>query len=233
MPLGAEIGLGPGDIVLDGGPPPHGKGHSPHTTGMSIVAKRLDGSGHHLVGHWGRPRLRQHCVRWGCSSPTETGTAAPSSRPMSIVAKPSPISATAELLFLSGQPSFPKLPPPTSLLYTTTRFDLSLVCGARSRTSADPCLLLADGWPSPGQTDQTDWTFGCCWPAAAVPAAASAIDIEHAYKSDVADSKSVFILHHHISRRSVTKRRRAARMGFFQYQNGATRGHMSPIARCP
>ena len=51
MPLGAEIGLGPGDIVLDGGPPPHGKGHSPHTTGMSIVAKRLDGSGHHLVGH--------------------------------------------------------------------------------------------------------------------------------------------------------------------------------------
>ena len=28
MPLGTEIGLGPGDIVLDGYPAPHGKGHS-------------------------------------------------------------------------------------------------------------------------------------------------------------------------------------------------------------
>ena len=54
MPLGTEVGHGPGDILLDGDQLPHGKGRS---------------------------------------SPTLFG-------PMSIVAKRSPISATAELLFI-------------------------------------------------------------------------------------------------------------------------------------
>jgi len=53
MPLGMEVGIGPGDFALDGDP----------------------------------------------AFPTERGTAAPTLRPMSIVAKRSPISATAELLF--------------------------------------------------------------------------------------------------------------------------------------
>jgi len=48
MPFGAEVGLGPGDIVLNGDPaPPHGKGQSsllPHFRSMTIVAKRLDGT---------------------------------------------------------------------------------------------------------------------------------------------------------------------------------------------
>ena len=41
MPLGTEIGLGPGHIELDGDPAiPHGKGHSgPHFRPMSVVAK--------------------------------------------------------------------------------------------------------------------------------------------------------------------------------------------------
>jgi len=52
MTLGTDVGLGPGDIVLDGNPAP----------------------------------------------PTERGTAAPTFRPVSFVAKRSPISATAELL---------------------------------------------------------------------------------------------------------------------------------------
>jgi len=37
-----EIDLGPGDIVLDGDPAPHGKGHSsptPHFRPMSVVVK--------------------------------------------------------------------------------------------------------------------------------------------------------------------------------------------------
>jgi len=52
MPIATEVGLGPGDVVLDGDP----------------------------------------------ALPTERGTAAPPTfRPMSIVAKQSPISATAEL----------------------------------------------------------------------------------------------------------------------------------------
>ena len=46
------------------------------------------------------PWPRRHCVRWGPSSPTERGTAAPTFPAMSIVAKQSPISAAAELLLL-------------------------------------------------------------------------------------------------------------------------------------
>ena len=53
----------------------------------------------------GPPRLRPHRVRWmgPCSYPPDRGTALqpPSFRPMSIVAKRSPISATAELLLSS------------------------------------------------------------------------------------------------------------------------------------
>jgi len=46
MPLGMEVGLGPGDFVFDGDPAiPRKKGTpSPHNFWpMSIVAKRLDG----------------------------------------------------------------------------------------------------------------------------------------------------------------------------------------------
>jgi len=56
MSLGTEVGLGPGNIVLDGDP----------------------------------------------ASPMERDTAAPTFRPVFVVAKHGPISATAELLFLVG-----------------------------------------------------------------------------------------------------------------------------------
>ena len=70
MPLDTEVGLGPGDIGLD-----------------------------------------------GTQLPKKGDTAAPTFRPMSIVAKRSPISATAELLFTApGPPDLylsPLLPPET------------------------------------------------------------------------------------------------------------------------
>ena len=48
----------------------------------------------------GRPWPRRHCVRWGPSSPPmERGTAAPTFR-LITMAKRSPISANAELLFM-------------------------------------------------------------------------------------------------------------------------------------
>jgi len=62
MPLGTEVGLGPGDIVLDGDTAPHGKGAKGYTAPT----------------HWS---------------------------PMSIVAKRSPISATAELLLVAAAES--------------------------------------------------------------------------------------------------------------------------------
>ena len=44
MPLGTEVGLGPGDIVLDGEPAPPKRGtQAPNFRPMSVVAKRLDG----------------------------------------------------------------------------------------------------------------------------------------------------------------------------------------------
>jgi len=51
VPLGMEIGLGPGDFVLDGDPAsPFQKGaEPPNFRPMFIVAKRLDGSRCHLV----------------------------------------------------------------------------------------------------------------------------------------------------------------------------------------
>jgi len=49
MSLGREIGLGPGDIVLDGDPAPQ-KGHNPQFSAhVFVVAKRLYASGYHLL----------------------------------------------------------------------------------------------------------------------------------------------------------------------------------------
>ena len=53
MTLGMEVGLGPGDFVLDGAPAPtptrKGAQPPPNFSLMSIVAKRLIVSGNHLV----------------------------------------------------------------------------------------------------------------------------------------------------------------------------------------
>jgi len=53
MPLGTEVGLVPCDCVLDGDAAPlslQKGGTAPNFRPMSVVAKRLDGSGCHLVG---------------------------------------------------------------------------------------------------------------------------------------------------------------------------------------
>jgi len=86
MKLGMQVGLGPGQIVLDGDPaparwgpsPPLQKGQSPNFRPISIVAKPLDASDATWYG--GRPNTspRRLCVRWGPSSPPqERGSAAP------------------------------------------------------------------------------------------------------------------------------------------------------------
>jgi len=49
-PLGTEVGLSPGHIVLDDDPAPPNRGTAaPYFLPMSIVAKPLDGSRCHLV----------------------------------------------------------------------------------------------------------------------------------------------------------------------------------------
>jgi len=79
--------------------PERGQGPSPNFRPMSVVVGRLHGSRWHLV----MPRPRPHFARWGPSSPFPKRGHTPNFRPMSIVAKRSPISATVELLLSSIQ----------------------------------------------------------------------------------------------------------------------------------
>ena len=53
MALGAEVGLSPGHIVLDGdAAPPRKGGTALNFRPMTVVAKRLNGSRCHLVWRW-------------------------------------------------------------------------------------------------------------------------------------------------------------------------------------
>jgi len=97
MALGAEVDLGPANIVLDGDPtpPPQKREHSPLIFGQCLL---WPNGWMHQDATWcdGRPWPMPHCVRQG-SSPSERGTAAPSPGPC-LLSSQSPISATAELL---------------------------------------------------------------------------------------------------------------------------------------
>jgi len=93
MLLGAEVGLGPGHIVLDGDPAPSLKGGTAPRFSAHVYCGQ--------TAEWIKMSLGTkvglgpgHIVRWGPSSP-KRGTA-PNFRSMSIVAKLSPRSATAE-----------------------------------------------------------------------------------------------------------------------------------------
>jgi len=59
MPLGTELGLGQGDIMLDGDPAPPKKGTAPNFRPMSIVAMKVAQHpplfGSHLLWPNGRP----------------------------------------------------------------------------------------------------------------------------------------------------------------------------------
>jgi len=108
MPLSTEVGLArPRRHCVRWGPSPPGKKGTAHPElfGRCLLWPNscMDQD---AIWYGGRPRPRLHCVKWGPSSPTERGTAAPSFWPVSIVAKWSPISATAELLFISPVPVF-------------------------------------------------------------------------------------------------------------------------------
>jgi len=73
------------------------KGHrAPHSWPMSAVAQTAAWIKMPLGTKEG-PRPRRHCVKYGSSSPKK-GHSAPTFRPMFILAKRSPISASAELL---------------------------------------------------------------------------------------------------------------------------------------
>jgi len=89
MALGVEVGLSPGDFVLDGDPAPlaqnGGQAHSP-IFGPFLLWR----NGYmHQDATWygGRPHPRGLCVRWGPSPLPKKGAESPDFQPMFIVAK--------------------------------------------------------------------------------------------------------------------------------------------------
>jgi len=102
MPPGTEVGLSPEHIVFNGDPAPQKKkgAQQPPIFGPCLFWPNgwMDQDG---TWYGGRPRPRRHCVRWGPSSPPprKGHSSPPSFRSMSIVAKRSLISATAEHVF--------------------------------------------------------------------------------------------------------------------------------------
>jgi len=84
MPLDREVDVAPGDIVLRGDPAPL-KGAQPPIFGPYLLWPNgwMDEG---TIWYGGRPRPRRHCVNMD-SATLERGTAPPTFRPISIVAK--------------------------------------------------------------------------------------------------------------------------------------------------
>jgi len=77
MPFGMEVGLGPGQNVLDGNPAtPHPNGHSPPILGPYMLWPN-GWIVQDATWYGGRPRSEQHCVRWGPRSPSPKGAQPP------------------------------------------------------------------------------------------------------------------------------------------------------------
>ena len=73
MPLGMEIGLGPGDFVLDGG----GGALSPTQFSPTSIVWPNGCMDQDATWYGDRPRPRRLCVRWGPRSPSPKGDGAP------------------------------------------------------------------------------------------------------------------------------------------------------------
>jgi len=101
MPLGMEVGLGPGHAVLDGDPaPPKNRRTAPHFSAHVYCGqtagwiKNQDATWYEGIGLGSG-----HIVLHGDPASLHKGNSlSPNFRPISIVAKRSPISATAEYL---------------------------------------------------------------------------------------------------------------------------------------
>jgi len=72
MPLGMEVGLGPGDFVFDGdpaSPSAEKRAQPPHPIFAYVYCGQMAGWTKDATWYGGKPRPRRHCVRWGPSSP--------------------------------------------------------------------------------------------------------------------------------------------------------------------
>jgi len=95
--LGMKVDLGPGHIVLDRDPAPPKRGAQPPPLFGPCLLWPNSWMDEGATWYEGRPRAGQRCARCELNS-TPRGTVS-NFRPMSVVAKRSPIAATAEHLF--------------------------------------------------------------------------------------------------------------------------------------
>ena len=77
MPLGMEVGFGPGNFVLDGDPAPLPKKGAVHPNFRPSLWQNgwMDQDG---TWRGSRPQPRRLCIRWGPSHPLQKGGGAPS-----------------------------------------------------------------------------------------------------------------------------------------------------------
>jgi len=89
MPLGMEVGLGPGDFVFDGPKPCSSpeKGHNPHPIFGPCLLWPNGWMDQYATWYGSKPRPRRRCVRWGRSPPSSKRGTLPCFRSMSIVTK--------------------------------------------------------------------------------------------------------------------------------------------------
>jgi len=91
VPLGTEVGIDPGHIVLMGTQLPHGKGHS--SPNFAVYGRKEacvrkprgpcllwpnDWIYQDTTGYRDRPRSGRHCIRWGPKPPQRKGAQQPS-----------------------------------------------------------------------------------------------------------------------------------------------------------
>ena len=76
MPLGMDVGLGPGTLCSMTTQLPQRKGHSPHPIFDPCLLRSNGWMDQDATWNGSRPRPRPHCVRRGPSSTRERGTAA-------------------------------------------------------------------------------------------------------------------------------------------------------------
>jgi len=110
MPLGAQVGLVPSHIVLDGNPAPPKKAQPPPFGPFLLWP--YGWMDQDATWYQGRRRPGQHCVKCGSSSTPRVTAPSPSFRPMSVVAKRMPLGTKVGLdpghIVLHGPSAPPK-----------------------------------------------------------------------------------------------------------------------------
>ena len=118
--LGTEVDLGPGDVLIGTKLSPQKRAQHPPPLSRFTDGRRqacicinrgpclLWPNGwmeQNSTWYRGRPRPRQHCVRWGPSSSSRKGVQQPPPLFISVCCGTVPISVTAELLLIVSRPS--------------------------------------------------------------------------------------------------------------------------------